>query len=282
MDPSSNADADGALEAATDGSSDTGDGAMVDGNRDDTMGSDVALLDTRETRDTNVDVGPHAGPAPVYLGSAGSFVVLAKTAISTVPTSAVTGDLGISPAAASFITGFSLTRAGTYWTSSQVVGKLYAADNDPPTPTAMTTAIGDMMTAYTDAAGRLTPDFLDFHTGAIGGLTLAPGLYKWNSSVGIADGVTLAGGANDTWIFQINGDLLESAGKRVTLSGGAQAKNVVWQITGHVDVGASAHFEGVVLCKTDVTLHTGASILGRLLSQTAVHLDGSAVTAPSL
>jgi hypothetical protein len=162
------------------------------------------------------------------------------------------------------------------------VGKVYAADNDPPTPTALTTAIGDMTTAYTDAAGRPSPDFLDYHTGAIGGLTLAPGLYKWTSSVSIGGDVTLAGGANDTWIFQISGDLTEGAGKRVTLSGGAQAKNVVWQIAGHVGLGTTAHFEGVVLCKTDVTVQTGASILGRLLSQTAIHLDSNTLSAPSL
>jgi hypothetical protein len=74
-----------------------------------------------------------------------------------VPTSLVTGDLGLSPAAASYITGFDLTKAGTRWSSAQVIGDVYAADNDPPTPTALTTAVTDMQTAYTDAAGRKNP-----------------------------------------------------------------------------------------------------------------------------
>src|SRR5437870_12784913 len=96
------------------------------------------------------------GPAPVVLGGAGSFVILAKSATSNVPTSAITGDIGLSPAAASFITGFSLVHtAGTaVGTSAQVTGNVYAADYAVPTPANLTTAIGNMQTAYTDAAGR--------------------------------------------------------------------------------------------------------------------------------
>jgi len=97
----------------------------------------------------------------------------------------ITGNLGLSPAAASFITGFSLTRAGTLWTTPQVIGDVFAANNDPPTPTDLTIAILNMQTAYTDAAGRPTPDALNLAAGAIGGLTIVPGLYKWTSSVTI-------------------------------------------------------------------------------------------------
>src|SRR5207248_75875 len=78
--------------------------------------------------------GAHTGQAPVLLGSAANYAILAKSAISTVPTSAITGDVGLSPAAESYITGFSLTDATGYATSTQVVGKLYAADQTPPTP----------------------------------------------------------------------------------------------------------------------------------------------------
>jgi hypothetical protein len=217
----------------------------------------------------------------VLLGSAGNYVLLAKSAISTVPASVITGDVALSPAAASFVTGFSMTRVGAYWTAPQVVGKIFAADNDPPTPTLLTVAIDDMQAAYTDAASRPTPDFLNLGVGAIGGLTLAPGLYKWASSVTAGADFTLSGGADDTWIFQVTGDLTESTAVKVHLSGGAKAKNVVWQVSGFVSLGATSHLEGVVLCKTDIALRTGASINGRLQAQTSIALDGATVTAPS-
>jgi methionine-rich copper-binding protein CopC len=225
---------------------------------------------------------PAKGPAPVLLGTAGNYVVLAKTAISTVPASAITGDIAVSPAAASFITGFSLVADSTnvFSTSPQVVGKVFAANYAVPTPANLTTAIANMETAYTDAAGRPTPDFLELGTGNIGGKTLVPGLYKWTSTITIPADVVLNGGANDVWIFQTSGDIIQSANKNVTLTGGAQAKNVFWQVAGHVVVGSGAHFEGVMLVKTDVTLQTGASITGRILAQTQAALQKATVTHP--
>jgi hypothetical protein len=220
------------------------------------------------------------GPAPVSLGSAENYVIIAKSAITNVPASVITGDLGLSPSAASFVTGFALTKAGSKWTSPQVVGSVFAADNDAPTPTLLTTAVADMQTAYTDAAGRPTPDSLNQAGGAIGGLTLAPGLYKWTSTVTVPSNVTLAGSGTDTWIFQVTGDLKVSAAQSVILSGGARAENIVWQVAGTVALGATSHFEGIVLSKTGITLGTGASINGRLFAQTAVTLGASTVTAP--
>lgn len=221
------------------------------------------------------------GPAPVLLGAAGEYVVLAKTAISNVPTSVIIGNLGLSPAAASYITGFALTRAGTEWTAPEVTGGIFAADNDPPTPSDLTTAIGAMEAAYTDAAGRPTPEFLDLGAGAIGGLTLTPGLYKWASTVTIPTDVTISGASDDVWIFQISGDLTMSADRNVTLDGGARSKNIFWQVAGSVDVGTSSHFEGVILSQTAINLGTGASINGRLLAQTAVSIAATTVTAPA-
>ncbi len=223
------------------------------------------------------------GPAPVSLGTAGNYAVLAKSAISTVPASSVTGDIGLGPAAASYITGFDLVADATnvFSTSPQIVGKAYAADYAVPTPESLTTAVGNMESAYTDAGSRPTPDFLELGTGNIGGLTLVPGLYKWTSTVTLPSDVTLSGGANDVWIFQTTGDLVMSSAKRVVLSGGAQAKNVFWQVAGKTTLGTGAHFEGVVLCKTDVTLQTGATMNGRLLSQTQVALQQATVTQPA-
>jgi hypothetical protein len=223
------------------------------------------------------------GPAPVSLGTAGKYAVLAKTAISTVPPSVVTGDLAVSPAAASFITGFSLVADPTnvFSTSTQLVGRAFAANYAVPTPSNLTTAVSNMEAAYTDAAGRPTPDFLELGTGDIGGKTLVPGLYKWTSTVTIPADVVLDGGANDVWIFQTSGNLTMDAAKQVNLSGGAQAKNVFWQVAGTATFGAGSHFEGVVLAKTDVKLVTGATMNGRALSQTQVVLQQATLTAPA-
>ena len=224
--------------------------------------------------------GSVASLAVVDLGTAGNYVIVAKTAINNNSTSAVTGDLGLSPAATSYITGFSITNATGYATSAQVTGKLYAADMAVPTPTNMTTAVNNMLTAYNDAAGRPSPDFLELGTGNIGGKTLVPGLYKWTSTVTMPADVTLTGGANDVWIFQISGNLTMSAAKKIILTGGAQAKNIFWQVAGQATLGTTSHFEGVILSMTGITFQTGASINGRALAQTAVVLDGNAVTKP--
>jgi len=222
-----------------------------------------------------------SGPAPVSLGTAGNFALLAKTEISSVPASIITGDVGISPAAETYITGFSQTDATGYATSPQVTGFIYAADMTPPTPTTMTTAISDMETAYTDAAGRTTPDHTNMGAGEIGGSTLASGLYNWGSSVTASSDFTINGAANDVWIFQISGDLSISSAVNVTLSGGAQAKNIFWQVAGTVTLGTTAHFEGIVLSQTAIILNTGSSINGRLLAQSAIALDQSTVTEPT-
>jgi len=224
------------------------------------------------------------GPSAVLLGAAGNHVVLAKTAISSVPSSGLTGNIGLSPAAASFVTGFSLVADSTnvFSSSTQVVGKIYAANYAVPTPSNLTTAVSNMESAYTDAAGRPTPEFLELGSGNIGGKTLAPGLYKWTSTVTIPAGVTISGGANDVWIFQTTGDLSSSSATTVTLSGGAQAKNIFWQVAGQVTLGANSHFEGIILSKTAITLQTGATMNGRALAQTQVALQQATITQPAL
>jgi hypothetical protein len=233
--------------------------------------------DTSETSDSDTD------PATaVDLGEAGEFAILAKSGISTVPTSAVTGDVGVSPAAATYLTGFSLTMdpTDTFSTSPQVTGSLYASDYAEPTPTSLTAAIGDMELAFTDAAGR-APDVTELGAGNISGMTLEPGVYAWGTSLGISTDIWLEGTETDVWIFQISGDLTLSSGVQVVLTGGARPENVFWQVAGLVDFGTTAHAEGIVLTQTSITLRTGASIDGRLLAQTAVDLDASTVVEPA-
>ena len=139
-----------------------------------------------------------------------------------------------------------------------------------------------MQTAFTDAAGR-APGVTELGAGNIGGMTLAPGVYKWGTSVTIPTDLTLAGSANDVWIFQITGNLDIAAARSVLLSGGALPKNIFWQVAGGagVTLGAGAHLEGIVLAQTAINLGNGASVNGRLLAQTAVNLIASTVTAPA-
>jgi hypothetical protein len=224
--------------------------------------------------------GSGAGPATVNLRSADDFVILAKTGISTTGTTSIVGDVGISPAAATFITGFGLVYASgaTYSTSSLVTGRVYAPDYTPPTPTKMTTAISDMETAYTDAAGRTNPDQTELGAGDITSMTLAPGLYKWGTGVIIsAAGVTLSGGANDVWIFQIAQNLEVADGAHITLSGGAQASHVFWQVAGQATIGTTAAMQGIILCQTAIVLNTGATLDGMALAQSAVSMDANTV-----
>ena len=118
------------------------------------------------------------------LNTTSGYVLLAKTGISNVTGSSITGNLGVSPAAASYITGFALVADATnqFSTSSSVTGKIFAADYAVPTPSNLTSAIGNMETMYTDMAGR-APGVTELNAGSLGGLTLAPGVYSWSTSV---------------------------------------------------------------------------------------------------
>jgi hypothetical protein len=149
-----------------------------------------------------------------------------------------------------------------------------------PTPIELTTAVNNMDSAYTDAAGRPLPDFSELGTGNLGGLTLVPGLYKWTNNVTIPTNVIIAGGPNDVWIFQIAGNLTMSSAVNITLSGGAQASNIFWQVAGEATLGTTSHFEGIILSMTGITFQTGASMNGRALAQTAVILDANTITTP--
>jgi hypothetical protein len=211
----------------------------------------------------------------VNLGTAGEFVILSESGITNVPNSEITGNIAVSPIAAAAITGFGLIRSadGTYSESAQVSGKIAAANYTPPTPAYLTVAIGDMRTAYADAASRpVNLGNTNLGTGELGGLTLPSGVYRWSTAVSISKNVTLIGTANDVWIFQIAKGVTQAAGTQVILTGGAQAKNVFWQVAGVVAIGTTAHMQGEVLSKTAITLNTGAKATGRLLAQTDVTL----------
>lgn len=211
----------------------------------------------------------------VDLGTSGNFAILSKTGITDVYASSITGDVGTSP----------ITGAALLLSCSEVVGTMYTVDAAGPacrvtSASMLTTAISDMQTAYTDAAGRINPDFVNLGAGNIGGLTLTPGLYNWSSALLIPTNVTISGGPNDIWIFQVAGTLNMSSAVNITLAGGAQAKNIFWQVAGAVTLGTTSHFEGIILGQTGINMQTGASINGRTLAQTAVTLQMNTVTQP--
>ena len=214
--------------------------------------------------------------AAVDLKLAGQYAILSKTGITDVYPSVVTGDIGSSP----------ITGAAILLRCTEVAGAIYSVDAAGPLPcrltnaSRLTTSIGDMQTAYTDAASRSNPKFLNLGAGNIGGKTLKAGLYKFTSNVIIPTNVTISGSSTDVWIFQIAGTLKMSSAVRITLAGGAQAKNIFWQTAGAVTLGTTSHFEGIILGKSGINLQTGASINGRLLAQTAVTLQKSTVVIP--
>jgi hypothetical protein len=212
---------------------------------------------------------------PVGLGHAGDYVILTKTGITDVPASDVTGNVGVSP----------ITGAADHLTCREVHGKIRSVDAAGPapcnrvTPNKLSKAVGDMQTAYTDAAGR-PAKHINVGGGNIGGKTLKPGVYRWDTSVRVPVDARLKGGKNDVWIFQVSKSLVVSAGKTIHLRGHAQAQHVFWQIAGHVSLGANSHIEGIILCKTAIDLKTGASVRGRLLAQTAATLEMNKIEAP--
>jgi Ice-binding-like len=214
--------------------------------------------------------------AVVNLRLAGNFVILSKSGITDVYKSTITGDVGSSP----------ITGAAILVRCTEVLGTIYSVNAAGPLPcrltkaSRLTTAVSNMQTAYTDAAGRSDPKYLNLGAGNIGGRTLKPGLYKWTSAVVIPTNVTISGGPNDVWIFQIAGTLTMSSAKQIILAGGALAKNIFWQVACAVTLGTISHFEGIILGQTGINLQTGASINGRLLAQTAVTLQKNTVKKP--
>ena len=219
------------------------------------------------------------GPPPVDLGLAENFADLTKAGITDVPSSAITGSIGASP----------ISGAAIGVTCAEVTGTIYSVDAAGPAPCAvidpvmLTTAVSNLETAYTDAAGRpagVGPN-LNLGGGTVAGQTLVPGTYTWGSNVTITTNLTLNGGPNDVWIFQITGTLDLSSNMKILLTGGALPKNIFWQVAGAVTLFPGSHFEGNILAQTNIAMQTGASINGRLLAQTGVSLDHNVIIIPA-
>jgi hypothetical protein len=230
-----------------------------------------------KSQDTKLISGFETKVVPeVNLGTAGNFAILSKTGITNVYKSVIVGNIGSSP----------ITGAAIHVSCDEITGTIYSVDASAPAPCAvvddilLSQAVSDMQTAYTDAAKRTEPMFLNLNAGQIGGQILTSALYKWTSGVTIVKDMTIAGGIDDVWIFQIDGTLTMSPGVNIYLTKGAQAKNVYWQVSGSVTIGTGSHFEGNILGQTNINLLSGASINGRILSQSSVSLQMNSVTKP--
>lgn len=219
--------------------------------------------------------------ATVDLRSTAGFAVLAGSLVSNIPTSAITGDIGLSPAAGSNISGFGLT---------EITGTIFTADASGPTgsvsaATMLTTAKGDLTTAYNDAAGRTSTDIM-LLAGNIGGLTLTPGLYKSSGSLEISSGnltFDALGNANAVFILQIASTLITTSGRQIILSGGAKASNIFWQVGTSATLGTTSVFKGTIMADQSISLKTGATVEGRLLARIgAVTLAGNTIVKPAL
>ena len=235
------------------------------------------------------------GAGCVNLGTAGNYVILAQTGVSTIPNSVVTGNIGLSPKARIGLTGWSLIAepTDTAYTSAQVSGRLYAADMVGGTTSSdLTTAVGDMQTAYTAANGLAPAGGGDPAaggvacpgTGALGGQTLTPGVYTCTTAISIAAGTNVTLNGAGVYVIRTTQGITQATSTQVILTGGALAKNVFWVPALTVGIGGTAGattiMQGVILAKTNITIGTNATVNGRLLAQTAVTLDQSTVTTP--
>ena len=203
----------------------------------------------------------------VPLGSAANFVILAgSTVTNTGPTMIIGADLGLSPGSA--VTGFP---------PGIVVTPAVMHITDPIAAQAQL----DLTTAYNYTAGLPGGAVLP---GDMKGLTFTPGLYKTSSTVMLSAGnVTLdaQGNANAVFIFQVGSTLTTLGSTQVILAGGAQAKNIFWQVGSSATLGTNSIFKGTIMALQAITLDTGATLTGRALARNAgVTLDTNTVTAP--
>ncbi len=214
----------------------------------------------------------------VNLGTADSFAVLGASEVTNVPTSAITGDVGLSPASGSnYDSGV---------TQAQVNGTIYSVDGAGPAgrvtnPALLTQAKSDLTTAYGDAAGRTPTSTFVATDNQLGGQTLTSGVYAFGhaDTANLVGTLTLSGDANSVFIFQASSDLITASSSVVTLIGGAQACHVFWQVDSAATLGTNSHFVGTIMALASVGLNTGATLEGRALAQTAaVTLDQNTIT----
>jgi hypothetical protein len=219
----------------------------------------------------------------VQLGTATPFAVLAYSAVTDVPTSAITGDVGLSPAAGTNYAGL---------TQAEVNGTIYSTDGTGPAgtvdnPALLTTAKNDLSTAYTTAAGQTPTTTFTAGDNQLGGQTLVPGVYAFGaaSTANLTAASPLVlngqGDANAVFVFQASSSLVTGSNSVVQLENGAQACNVFWQVGSSATLNSASTFVGTIMALASATLDTGATVQGRVLAENgAVTLDANTITTP--
>jgi hypothetical protein len=206
--------------------------------------------------------------APVGLGTADDFGVLASSTVTNTGPTVVTGDLGVSPGTA--CTGFQAPCTGGG--PGTVNGTIYTGPGGVAGG-----AQSDLTTAYNDAAGR--PCTSDKTGQDLGGQNLTAGVYCFSSSAGLTGALTLTGDADDVFIFQIGSTLTTASSSTVNLTGGAQSCNVFWQVGSSATLGTTTTFRGNILANASIDVNNGVTVDGRLLADTgAVTLINDTVT----
>jgi hypothetical protein len=235
--------------------------------------------------------------AAVALGAACTYGVLGHTTVTNTGLTHIggvppaTADAGVSPGSA--MVGFAIAPANTFVGTGTntagpglVSGTIHLNDPPPPSATSAMAAEAAVTVTYTDLAGRTAPA-PTILTGAapdLGGQTLAPGIYKSNTSLAITGTVTLDGGGdpNAVWIFQIASTFITAGNSNVVLAGGAQAHNIFWQVGSSATLGTTSTLNGTIVALASVTLTTGGTLNGRALASTgAVTLDTNTVVVPA-
>jgi hypothetical protein len=221
----------------------------------------------------------------VQLGTATPFAVLAGSEVTNVPTSAITGDVGLSPASGSFYD------AGV--TQAQITGFNYAVDASGPAgsvdnPGLLTQAKNDLTTAFVTAAADLPTTTYVAGDNQLGGQTLTPGVYAFGhaatANLTAASPLTLNGNGDpgSVFVFQASSDLVTASDSVVQLENGAQACNVFWVVGSSATLASGSTFVGTLMALTSATLATGATVQGRILARNgAVTLDANTITVPS-
>jgi len=219
-----------------------------------------------------------AGPAPVDVGSAAPFAILAASAVTSTGGGIINGDVGLSPTTGAAITGL---------LTNQVHGTVYAVDAGGPAgsvaaPALLAAAKVDLSVAYEDAAARTNPVTVWPAGGELGGMTLGPGLYTFTSTAYITGAdVTLTGDVDDVWIFQVGSALTLGSGIQVVLAGRAQPRNIFWQVGSSATLGTSSSFKGTLLADQSITMDTGSVVEGRALARVAaVTFNGQRIGLP--
>lgn len=205
-----------------------------------------------------------AGPAPINLNSAAHFTVLGESTVTTTGGGIINGDVGLYPAGSQGIP------------PGQINGTIY---NGGPIAEQ---AEADLNTAFIASSPAQLPGGIN--AGAeLGGQTLAPGVYQSPSGaygITLVD-LTLAGGSNDVWVFQMASTLTVGVGRSVILTGGAQARNIFWQVGSSATLNSSSVFEGTVMAYASITMNASSTLDGRALAQNgAVTYNGDQGNLP--